>query len=162
MRGGHLSFVDPGLLASLVLVASMDPPTGTLNAMLSSGDIRLIQNQELKALLAAWPALLADIIEEEQSTAKFVEEQLIPHLSTATTLGPVFANRRARFTRNYINTDEELTMESEPIFLEKSRELKNLIETRRHRSLSLQLGRPLAIESLDHLRETLRDLLNQQ
>jgi len=161
-NSGAALFVAPGLLANLILVATMDPPTGTLNAMLSSGDIRLIQNQELKALLAAWPAVLADIIEEEQSTAKFVEEQLIPHLSTATTLGPVFANRRARFTRNYTNNDEELTMESEPIFLEKSRELKNLIETRRHRSLSLQLGRPLAIESLDHLRETLRDLLNQQ
>jgi len=155
-------FVAPGLLANIVLVATMDPPTGTLNAMLSSGDIRLIENQELKALLAAWPAILADVIEEEQTTAKFVEEELIPHLATVTELGPVFASRRARFTRNYLDQDEALTVEYEPIVLEKSRELRNLIEIRHHRSLSLQLGRPLALETLDHLRETLASFLDHK
>lgn len=152
--------VPSGLLANIVLVATMDPPTGTLNAMLSSGDIRLIPTQELKSLLAAWPAILSDVIEEEQATAKFVDEQLIPHLATVTELGPVFENRRARFTRNYVSQDEALTVQDEPVPLQRSGELRNLIEIRRHRSLSLQLGRPLAQQKLDRLRQTLRNLLD--
>ena len=44
---------------------SFDALNGTLNAVLQSGDLRLIESAEIRARIAAWPALLQDATENE-------------------------------------------------------------------------------------------------
>jgi len=59
-----------------------DPGTGTLDAMISSGDLGLIQNQLLRSALSAWSALLDEIQTDQRTLRNFTASELIPYLGT--------------------------------------------------------------------------------
>ncbi|MDH3416351.1 MAG: hypothetical protein OEM64_08605, partial [Gammaproteobacteria bacterium] len=40
-------------------------PSGSRDALFSSGDIEIISNEELRAMLAAWPSVVADAAEDD-------------------------------------------------------------------------------------------------
>ena len=46
--------------------ASFDAPSGAVDALLSSGNLRLISDPELRRMLAAWPSRLRDATEDDQ------------------------------------------------------------------------------------------------
>ena len=150
--------VDPGILASLVLYPTTDPPRGTVDAVLSSGNLSLIPSQGLRSLLAGWPAALADIGEEEADARSFVHDQLIPHLGQATQLGPVFAVRIERFVSLSSSQSPETSARRPQIQLRVSHELVSLVETRRYLSEAILVNRPPAHAHVENLRSGLREI----
>jgi hypothetical protein len=53
---------------------------GSLNALFASGDIQIISDERLRAMLAAWPSQVADAIEDEVYIATDVGQTLAPYL----------------------------------------------------------------------------------
>lgn len=65
----HRGSVPPATVDSLLMRAidtrTFDPASGTLNAVLATGDLNLIRDDSVRTLLAAWPDLVADLREEQ-------------------------------------------------------------------------------------------------
>lgn len=74
---GEIIQVADTLLRPLISFRTADPATGTLNTLLASGRIDLIQNQALQQALAGWPAALEDTAEDERLVRDVVHGQLI-------------------------------------------------------------------------------------
>ena len=132
------------------------PPRGTLDAVLSSGDLGLIPGQGLRSLLAGWPAILGDVGEEEVDARSFVNDHLIPYLGQATQLGPVFEVRFERFVNRSTAQSSGTTPPREQIQLAVAPELVSLVETRRYHSEAVLVNRPPARAHVESLRSGLR------
>ena len=63
-RGEFVTVADSSIMWSIVST-SFDPAQGTLDALLQSGDLNLITNDPLRAMLAAWPSQVEDARESE-------------------------------------------------------------------------------------------------
>lgn len=61
---------------------SLYVPSGSRDALFSSGDIDIITNQELRALLADWPSRVADAAEDESLIANDVMNKMAPYLNS--------------------------------------------------------------------------------
>lgn len=59
---------------------TFDPVRGTLNSLIMSGTLGLIQNDSLRIALAAWPDLVEDMNEDEREDRGAVRNHLIPLL----------------------------------------------------------------------------------
>ncbi|MEQ9570281.1 MAG: hypothetical protein RLN75_08845 [Longimicrobiales bacterium] len=69
---------------------SFDAPTGALDALLSSGNLRLIDDAELRRMLAAWPSRLQDATEDDRLLREFWGPELRRLMSEHTNLlGPL-------------------------------------------------------------------------
>jgi len=55
-------------------------PSGSRDALFASGDIEIIDNEELREMLAAWPSLVADANEDDILIASDVMNNLAPYL----------------------------------------------------------------------------------
>ncbi len=56
-------------------------PSGSRDALFASGDIEIISNEELRAMLAAWPSRVADAVEDNRWIADDVMINLSPYLN---------------------------------------------------------------------------------
>jgi hypothetical protein len=65
----------------MVVVPTFDVEGGTLDALLTSGRLELIQDLDLRARLASWPGLIADIRDNELATREFVIQVAHPLFS---------------------------------------------------------------------------------
>ena len=77
------------LLSVVVFTWTLDPPSGVLSSLLASGQLSLIQNEELRAALASWDSLLDDLRGDEQLAFQLVTEQLGPYLDRRVSLRAV-------------------------------------------------------------------------
>jgi len=68
------------LLGTIGRIANFAPPLGALEAMLGSGDLRLVKNTELRASLASFPSQLAEMNRTQGYGADQVFGQLVPFL----------------------------------------------------------------------------------
>ncbi|MDH3275081.1 MAG: hypothetical protein OEM99_11150 [Gammaproteobacteria bacterium] len=68
-------------------------PSGSRDALFSSGDIEIISNEELRAMLAAWPSVVADAAEDDIWIANDVMYNMAPYLH-----GKIRTRNVARFT----------------------------------------------------------------
>lgn len=68
-------------------------PSGSRDALFASGDIEIISNEELRAMLAAWPSRVADAAEDDAWIANDVMYNLAPYLQ-----GKIRTRNVARFT----------------------------------------------------------------
>ena len=59
-----------------------DPSTGTLDAMISSGNLGLLQNESLRSALSDWSAMLDEVQADQQTLRNFTAGELIPYLGT--------------------------------------------------------------------------------
>lgn len=57
-------------------------PSGSRDALFASGDIEIIDNEELRAMLAAWPSVVADAAEDDRLIAYDVMNNLAPYLQS--------------------------------------------------------------------------------
>ena len=73
---GSTAVVPVSTLYPLVAAFTYDPTTGSLDALLSSGRLEIIGNQELRAELAGWPAAIGDARAEEAGLQEFVAGDL--------------------------------------------------------------------------------------
>ncbi len=69
------------LLPSITRVTDFHPPVGTLQALLGSGDLRLIRNDSLRAALASFPSRLDQIKTTEGYGADVLFGELHPYLN---------------------------------------------------------------------------------
>jgi hypothetical protein len=69
------------LLNTIGRIANFAPPLGALDAMLGSGDLRLVQNTDLRASLASFPSQLAEMNRTQGYGADQVFGDLLPFLS---------------------------------------------------------------------------------
>lgn len=60
----------------------VDLSTGTLDAMISSGDLGLLRNEALRSALSAWSAKLDEVRTDQQTLRNFTGSELIPYLGT--------------------------------------------------------------------------------
>lgn len=68
------------LLYRIMVTATYDPAVGMVTALLSSGQIRLIENDSLRTLIAGLPTRFNDAREDEVEANLFVTRQLRPFL----------------------------------------------------------------------------------
>ncbi len=68
-------------------------PSGSRDALFASGDIEIISNEELRAMLAAWPSRVADAAEDDFLIANDVMNNSAPYLH-----GKIRTRNVARFT----------------------------------------------------------------
>jgi len=70
------------LIPQIIRRPVFQPPMGTLEALLGSGDLRLITNDTLKAALASFPSHLAGMTLTQGYGSEVVFSHLIPYLNT--------------------------------------------------------------------------------
>ncbi len=80
---GQSVMVPDTYLAGLLLDMTYDPPMGTTNTLLVSGQASSLQNQELRVALAEWPATILDAVEEQTALWRLGDERLEPLLHQA-------------------------------------------------------------------------------
>ena len=68
-------------MPSITRVGGFQPPLGTLQALLGSGDLRLIRNDSLRAALASFPSRLAQVNTTEGYGADVLLGELHPYLN---------------------------------------------------------------------------------
>jgi hypothetical protein len=66
-------------MQAMLAPSTMDLGSGVLDALLSSGRIELLENNELRARLSAWNGVLAEVNDDEQNNSRFIYERLIPY-----------------------------------------------------------------------------------
>ena len=69
------------LLSNLFWRSSFDPPLGTVETILGSGNVDLIKNKEVVALLTRWTSLLKNYRSEELRAVDHFYETIYPFLS---------------------------------------------------------------------------------
>ncbi len=78
------------IVLSVIGGPTFQPATNTLDAALASGEIDLIQNDEIRRGLAQWRATLADTFESEQEVRRITSDRVEPILSRDVALGPYY------------------------------------------------------------------------
>jgi hypothetical protein len=161
MVRGHSgsALIDAQLLASLLLIPTTNPPGGALQALLSSGDLRLIPDRDLRARLADWPAWLADVQEEESVARAFVFDELLPFLRRETDVGAILL-RRLESARSMRGEDVALnpavSLPPLQVSIPIGRELVTLVETRRFHSQFVLTNHVPMRQAYDQIRSDLR------
>jgi hypothetical protein len=59
---------------------TFDPPTGTLDGLLNSGQLGLIQDDSLRTMLASWQSWIEDVAEDEIEAKRQLEDRITPFL----------------------------------------------------------------------------------
>lgn len=72
--------VPDELVNRIAVTEDLDPVRGSLNAVLSSGDLLLIQDGDLRAALAAWPEDLRDLLDFEIEDRRWTLDIVVPIL----------------------------------------------------------------------------------
>lgn len=88
--------VQDSLLMSLASFITSEAATGTMDTLLASGKIDLIQDSELQQTLAELSSVLEDTDEDEVGVRSFVLDKLIPGLAEHSELSALLARRTAQ------------------------------------------------------------------
>lgn len=91
----------------LVFLARMmfNPTNSALDSYIASGNPELISNESLRALLAAWPAVLEDAAEDERRASDLLDQRLRPYLSARIPLTPVYLESSASYVGDFPVTE---------------------------------------------------------
>nr|CAP48495.1 putative integron gene cassette protein [uncultured bacterium] len=87
LHGGDTSSIEPEALENMLSAVffnwqSLYLPSGSRDALFASGDIEIIDNEESRAMLAAWPSVVADAAEDDILIANDVMNNLAPYLQS--------------------------------------------------------------------------------
>lgn len=78
--------ITPDSMGSLIWTMTFnwtaDPPTGVLSSLISTGELTVIENQDLRAGLVSWEALLRDLQAGERQAEQVIDSRVIPFLET--------------------------------------------------------------------------------
>lgn len=69
------------LVNRIMAINTLEVPTSVIDSIVASGQVRLISNSELRAALAEWPALIADVRENHEWHRVETDEFLVPYLA---------------------------------------------------------------------------------
>lgn len=82
-RQGHWNSTGPDLdkaLAAVIAPPTTDLGNGVLSALISGGRIELLSNTELRARLAAWEGVIAEVHDDEDMGRTIVLDIVLPYL----------------------------------------------------------------------------------
>jgi hypothetical protein len=84
-RGGNTVNIEPEDLDKMLGgvffdFVSLYLPSGSRDALFASGDIDIISNKKLRAMLASWPSMVADAAEDEAFILNDVMHNSMPYL----------------------------------------------------------------------------------
>ena len=87
LHGGDTPNIEPEALENMLSAVffnwqSLYLPSGSRDALFASGDIEIIDNEELRAMLAAWPSVVADAAEDDILIANDIMNNLAPFLQS--------------------------------------------------------------------------------
>jgi hypothetical protein len=149
----------PGpLLGSAITWRTSDVSTSTLDALMASGDLNLLENADLRAKLAGLPAVLRDLTEDENMSMHFAETEMSTFLAREGLAEIAYAYRQG-----VQNPETGITNLSAPteIIVVSSPELIGLLTARRvHFWFSLN-GLPRVRSYLQMLIEEIDDELKR-
>ena len=80
--------------SGLLLSRSIHLESGTYDALLGSGDLSIIRDEELRSRLAAWPSYIREWTEEEEAVFSFARNQLYPYLTDSIQLRSIASEFR--------------------------------------------------------------------
>jgi hypothetical protein len=86
-----MASVDSLLVDAFVIASTFNPASGAATAFQSAGRADLVQSNELRSLLGAWPGLVEENAEDERRIVKLVDERLRPYLSRHASFADAFA-----------------------------------------------------------------------
>lgn len=89
-RDSEPLMVPDTLILAVLGGPTYEPDTNTLDAALASGEIELLQDDELRAELANWRRILSDTGEDEREVRRITNEQLVPLMSRTLDLRPYY------------------------------------------------------------------------
>jgi len=86
-HGGDTSNIEPEVLETMLSAVffnwqSLYLTSGSRDALFASGDIEIIGNEELRAMLAVWPSRVADAAEDDFLISRDVMNNLAPYLQS--------------------------------------------------------------------------------
>jgi hypothetical protein len=111
-RGEEIS-VPIELIVGAIGAPTYSPTDSTLDAAVSSGQIELIEDSEIRSILALWRQQLADTSEDEILIREIVVHQLVPELSEQVRLAEAFDFKRLTdwfFDHSDANQDEPIQL----------------------------------------------------
>ena len=85
--------VSDATLVPLIAWRTSDISTGTLDSLLSSGDLAEIDNSDIRRSLAAWPSEVGNAQEDENLARDFVENVVVQSLLGQGILEPAYRSR---------------------------------------------------------------------
>jgi len=92
-------YADLARVADSVMLISeirtFDAEVGALSSLISSGKLGILQSNELRSALAAWPALISDLSEDEMGTWSYTDASILPYLDSRTSVRELMAESRA-------------------------------------------------------------------
>ena len=100
--GSSVALADSTLQA-LLAWRTVDVPTAALDALIASGRLGTIRNPDVRARLASYPTVLADLYEDEDLARDFVEMVLVPRLAPLGVLPAAYDNHP--MTRNLLGLE---------------------------------------------------------
>lgn len=111
--------VDSLLFSLISELPTFNPRDGELNAVLSSGQLALIRNGEIRSRLAAWPGQVARLEAREEELRSDVFDVFYPYLLEKTPLmnldyqvGHIAVGRRSRFPVAYSEMFKDVAFEN--------------------------------------------------
>jgi hypothetical protein len=70
---------------------TLEVPMSVNNSILSTGQLRLIENEDLRRRISSWPALVEDVLENHEWHRKNTDEQFIPMLAGRLDIRSIFS-----------------------------------------------------------------------
>jgi len=135
------------LIPLLIRRPTFRPPMGTLEALLGSGDLRVIGDALLKAELASFPSKLASMRETQGYGSEIVFGLLLPYLDA-----------RVPMLRFGLMARGQSDFSGDPVGVLRSLEFENLVQ---NRMMGIQFARGAADEMATRI-STIRDLLEKE
>ena len=72
-------------------VRTFDAEVGALSSLINSGKLGILQSNELRSALAAWPALISDLSEDEMGTWNYADTSILPYIDNRSSVRSLMA-----------------------------------------------------------------------
>ncbi len=121
---GEVAIPDT-VIHAMLICATFDPAEGNINSILNSGQLDLIDNNDLIKSLTSWNRMKEDASEDEEAGFRFVEDQMFPFLRRSIDLTSFSKNSWVREGAGI-----KFVIEGKPVIVQNSLELQNLLSQR--------------------------------
>ena len=124
---GYTNAELDSLIGNMINYSTYDPSTGTLDEIINSGKLDIIQNQELKANISDWSGMLNDAKKDIEIANDHSFNVLVIYLNDKINLKNVPVPKRIREKTGLNITEASLFPTNYEVFM-RSKEFENLVD----------------------------------